>query len=168
MESESPKSTNARHYGVLKARLDKYLASGTASDVLIIKTHLICEYYLNQILILKDICTASQIEDLTFYKKLEKALDRSNKFEMETFIGLGQLNKLRNKVGHELEYALSESDLDKLGLFEGKEYLIKKYEFDSHEETLIYVLRSIGINMAVILQDVMEKEKAKLVVSKKT
>lgn len=48
------------HIKALKKKVDKFLSVEMPADVLIIKTHLISEYYLNQILVLRELVRAKK------------------------------------------------------------------------------------------------------------
>jgi len=148
-----------KHIRVLQDKIDKFLDKGKPSDILIIKSHLICEYYINQILILKEICNAKELFELKFSEKVTKALDNSK--EKQKIIGskINALNKLRNKVGHELEYVLSEADIDNLGYRDGKEYILDKYEHSNLEDLLRSVLKKIVIDLGLFLFDLVYEEK---------
>jgi len=158
-DQEKQKSELSKHLRVLKDKLVRFLSPQTPPDVLIIKSHLICEYYLNQILILKGICSADQINNLSFSEKNEKALDKNIIIEKSSYDALKILNKLRNKVGHELEYVLSESDVDSLGFIQGKEYILNKYDFETLAEQLRDTLTDVVINIAVRLFKLVEAQK---------
>ncbi len=140
-----------KHQRVLIEKIKSFLATEKPSDVLIIKAHLICEYYLNQILILKKLCTAKQISEKGFFEKCNLALDITKADENECRDSLLGLNKLRNKVGHELEYLLSETDVDSLGFLKGEVYILKKYDFDSLQELLRNTLIGIVIDLSLIV-----------------
>ena len=128
---------------------------------MIIKSHLLSEYYINQILILREICSVKDIETWTFHEKIEKALNLTNAEEKLIFDYNNRLNKLRNKVGHELEYSLSESDIDSLGYVQGKDYILNKYEIETDLERLRSMLNNIVINTALILINSIAEEKKK-------
>ncbi len=143
----------SKHVKMAKAKIVKFLPRESPSDVLIIKSHLICEYYINQILILKDICSAKQINKLTFYDKLQKSFNLDDKDQRKMFERIERLNKLRNKVGHELEYILSESDVDNLGYIVGKEYILEKYDFETLSDLLRNTLLLLVIDLSFFVYE---------------
>lgn len=160
MDSSKPKKTEStKHLEALNRKVGKFLAESNDSDILIIKAHLICEYYLNQILILKGLCEAKDINNMTFSEKNQKALSKTDKMESETYESLRALNRLRNRVGHELEYVISESDVDSLGLLKGKEYVLRKYDFESNEELLRDTLIAITVDVSYLLFEMVDAEK---------
>lgn len=162
-QTEEQKTEIDKHMRVLKEKLKRFFSEETPPDVLIIKSHLICEYYLNQILILKDKCNANQINRLSFYEKNDKAFDKDDKKQKTLFDLLRVLNKLRNKVGHELEYVLSESDVDSLGFLFGKEYVLEKYDFETLREQLRNTLMLMVIDVAFVVFDIVNHQKKKII-----
>lgn len=158
---ENPKTEIQKHYRALTDKLKRFLSKESPSDVLIIKAHLICEYYLNQILILKDLCTSRDLYKLTFHEKSEKALSKADKKENDSLEAIKKLNRLRNKIGHELEYSLSESDVDELGFLRGKDYVIEKYDFETLPDLLRNTLTVIVIDLSfLVFQLVVSQKKA--------
>ena len=162
--SEENKENNF-HVKNLLTKIKIFLSKEKPADILIIKAHLLCEYYVNQLLVLREICTAKELESLTFYEKIEKAFVLTDKKEKLTFDCVHRLNKLRNKVGHELEYSLSESDVDSLGYAQGKDYILNKYDVETNTERLHDVLTNIVIEIALLLINTVESEKKKKKIS---
>lgn len=103
----------------------KHLPSSLDTTSLLLKGHLLSEYHLGILLVLFG--ENHDILEKTFFEKINrcqvmKILDERN-------IGsLIRLNKLRNRMAHELEYVISESDVDFIGMIFGKEYVIEKLE----------------------------------------
>jgi hypothetical protein len=151
-----------RHIRVVRQKIDTYLSSSQSSDVLIIKAHLICEYYLNQILLVKEVCDSNEMRKLSFFEKSQKAFDLNNAREKLIYRKVKALNDIRNKTGHELEYTLTESDVDELGYVDGKEYVFKKYDFDEIEKTLHYILINTVLDISLFLFTLIKKEKTSL------
>lgn len=148
----SDKNEIKKHIAVFKGKVDKYLPSGLSADVLILRAHLICEYYLNQILILKHKVDAKKIDELRFFEKLDLAFDKSDTYEKNIFDRVNKLNKLRNRVGHELEYVLSEYDVDLIGFYNGEKYIAKKYDLSNDLNILLRdVLLEIIIDLSVVI-----------------
>lgn len=156
------KSEITKHIRVIKEKIERFLSEEKPADILIIKSHLICEYYLNQILIVKGISKAKEINKLSFFDKVNKALDMLDEEQKNIHEKLIELNKLRNKIGHELEYVLSESDVDNLGYLTGKEYILNKYDFDKLENLLRRTLVLIVIDVSMLLFQLVSKEKNKI------
>lgn len=149
----------SKHLKVLRDKLTRFLSPETPPDVLIIKAHLICEYYINQILILKELCSVREINKLGFYDKLKKVRENFGPEYNDNFNAAATLNKLRNKVGHELEYTLSESDVDELGFYRGKEYVLEKYDIQELNELLNNNLTFTVIGLSLIVFRLVETEK---------
>jgi hypothetical protein len=143
-----------KHYNELHAKITKHLNSAEP-DVLIIKTHLICEYYLSQLIALEN----GSFLKLNFPDKVSRAI----KHNEQTCEILRLLNTLRNKIGHELNYTLSESDIDSLGykLYSSQEYVIKKYDYENEVDLLRAVLIKIVIKLAVLVEIKVEELKPK-------
>lgn len=166
-ESKSEQVAKRKDFHVhnLVDKIDTFLSEGKPADVLIIKAHLLCEYYINHLLILNGICTAAALKSLPFSAKREKVkplFDFDNADHKKSFELLGRLNELRNKVGHELEYKLSESDVDNLGYMQGKQYILDKYDVETDTERLRNILTDLVINIALILINSVRKEKKKI------
>jgi hypothetical protein len=161
MEDNKPKAN--LHITDLIGKIDKFLSDEKPADILIIKAHLLCEYYVNQLLVFREKCSHQELESLTFNQKINKAFNLSDKKEKVSFDYTNKLNKLRNKVGHELEYSLSESDIDTLGYVQGKEYILNKYDHETDVERLRSILNTIVINVALLLINnvMVEKKKPK-------
>ena len=117
---ETTSSEIDKHIRVVRKQIDTYLADSQSSDILIIKTHLICEYYLNQIIIFKETVDYNEMKKMSFFQKNEKTFNLNNQLEKIIFLKLKALNDIRNKISHELEYRLTESDVDMLGYINGK------------------------------------------------
>ncbi|MES2416224.1 MAG: hypothetical protein V4504_00790 [Patescibacteria group bacterium] len=161
MENNKQKEKNFHITDLIK-KINKFLSEEKSADILIIKAHLLCEYYVNQILILREKCSHKEVESLTFKEKITKALDLNDTGEKLIFDYINKLNKLRNKVGHELEYTLSESDVDSLGYVQGKEYILNKFEHETDLERLRSVLNTIVIKTALLLINSVDLERKKI------
>ena len=112
---------------------------------IILRTHLLCEYYLDQILVAKISRGDSLIDDsrTTFAYKIQliKAfnfLENSQAYLLDSAAGL---NKVRNNCSHTLDYSVSESDVDKIGRPQGAGYLSQKINLgDDLKKLLINTL----------------------------
>lgn len=166
METEIQEKTKKDfHVDNLLKKVNIFLSEDKPADVLIIKAHLLCEYYINQLLILKEICSAKDIESQSFYQKMEKArtvFNFQDDLQKKAFEKIGRLNKLRNEVGHELNYALSESDVDALGYLDGKQYILDKYDVETDIERLRSILISVVVSIALLLMTIIKTEKQKI------
>lgn len=144
----------------LTDKIEKFLGKISSSDVLIIKAHLISEYYINQILILKQIMDPSGLDRKTFSHKIDLLFDPRNNTkptEMLLYDKAKKLNLLRNKVGHQLEFALSETDIDSIGFYFGKDYINQKYKITKHIDLLHHVLVNVVLEFGVKLNAIVTK-----------
>lgn len=135
-----------KHFTIAKDKISKFLQNKEA-DTLIIKGHLLCEYYFNQLLIL---LSEPNFIEKTWHEKKEK-LFQLQILEKDLHLLLNQLNKLRNVLGHELEYVLTESDVDRIGFLFGKGYIIDKYEITNKKKLLEKYISRIVIKVAMVL-----------------
>ena len=159
MTDEKQNTEIKKHIRVLTDKLKRFLPDDAPPDIQIVKAHLICEYYLNQILILKNFCSAAKLNQMSFYDKYDKVFDLNNKNQKQIFDSLKILNKIRNRVGHELEYTLSESDVDELGFVRGKEYILEKYDFEKLSDLLRNTLTLIVIDVGLFVFDLVSEQK---------
>lgn len=94
-----------------------------------LRAHLLAEYYLNHLLILKlGSDKFDEIENLGFHAKVHRL--RALKIEdLKNWVvsSLFKLNKIRNNLSHSLEYKINEADVDSLGFYFGKEYIYRKF-----------------------------------------
>ena len=70
--------------------------------------------------------------------------------------GAGQLNKLRNKLAHELDYEISIEDIDSIGIPLGKEY--SKFKIERGEDLKILLCTVIGFICSGLAHFVVEYE----------
>ncbi len=132
-------------------------------DLAIIKAHLVCEYYIDQFIILKkDDEDDIHLIELTFHNKITRFLNQNNPEEKKVFRKLNKLNKLRNSISHELDYIIRESDVDSIGVMVGKEYIFLKYKSQNNlEELLFYVLKDVISSISYLVYCYLEKSKIK-------
>ncbi len=173
MNEEEKEKTKSKDFHVdnLLKKIKNFLSSDKPADVLIIKAHLLCEYYMNHILILKEVCSAKDIESQSFFQKVEKIkgiLNFQDEIQVKTFQKISLLNKLRNKVGHELTYSLSESDVDALGYLEGRQYILDKYDVETDLERLRGILISTVVGIALVLMTMIRSTKRTIIDSNKS
>ena len=158
ISSEMEEEIN-KHRKALKEKIKKYLTPDKPVDVLIMKANLICEYYVNHILILKEKASAQEINELNFFVKINKAFNQQDDEQKKLRDRLVKLNNLRNRVGHELEYVLSEYDVDCLGYLTGKEYVLEKYNYEDKKQLLYITLLYIVIDVALFVTGLVTDEK---------
>jgi len=109
-----------------------------------LRTHLLAEYYLDQIIVVSlargDLLVN---QHLTFYNKMSvvKAIDVVDDRTMDA---LAALNNLRNRCAHDMDYQISETDVDKVGRPFGLQYTREKHK-DGHDLKFLLNLQLAGI-----------------------
>jgi hypothetical protein len=112
---------------------------------IILRTHLLCEYYLDQILIAKIPRGDCLIDDsrTTFSYKIQllksfNFLGSNQSYLLDSASGL---NRVRNDCSHTLDYFISESDIDRIGRPQGTKYLsLKKDNSEELKKLLVGTL----------------------------
>jgi len=120
----------------------KHLPVSENTLVLLLKGHLLIEYILNHLIILEKEGSAKLVEELGFAEKLE-IVEKEKILEGQKILPIKRLNKIRNKLSHELEYQITEADVDYLGFCLGKDYIHRKtrlLEDHSGDNLLRYLL----------------------------
>jgi len=111
---------------------------------MILKSHLLAEYYIDQFIALGiprgDIILN---KGFSFSQKLT-ILESLNIAEKNIIDSLGALNRLRNRCTHDMDYKISESDIDKIGFLQGKSYFNDK-EYLGYDQKNLLHLTLIGI-----------------------
>jgi hypothetical protein len=103
-------------------------------SIILLKGHLLIEYYLNYLIILTH-DQEKRVDNLSFYEKIE-ILENDKCIKTRNIIPcLRQLNNVRNNLSHELNYIVSESEIDSIGFLLGKKYIFKKFDIDCHNTT---------------------------------
>lgn len=147
---------------------EKFMAAaGSNLDevTMILRTHLLAEYYLNHIIMAQmargDILTESRI---SFSQKII-IVEALNVVRKKLIDSLKRLNKVRNDCTHSLDYKITESDVDKIGGPFGQDYLdIKKRHLRSTKELLHWTLALPIIHLQVatgkdLIKDDLKNEK---------
>lgn len=119
---------------------------------MILKCHLLAEYNLDQILILQ-VPRGDMIVDgrFQFSEKLTivEALDVLDK---ETVDSLRKLNAVRNSCSHELNYEVTDRDLDKIGSVFPEQYLVDKKKSGDDKKALLHrVLMEVMVGLALCI-----------------
>lgn len=107
------------------------------SVLVILRSHLLAEYYLDKIILLKLSRGDIIIENnFSFWQKLivVKSLGVLPDYLIDS---LKNLNKVRNDCSHVLEYKISERDIDRIGRPFTDEYLKLKSEHLDNIDTLL-------------------------------
>ena len=113
----------------------------------ILRAHLLTEYFLDQIIndTLPKGYILTEESKFTFSNKLliVKSLDIISN---EVIVAIKNLNRVRNSCSHQMDYNISEADIDLIGRPFGKKYSTKKNNVNHEEENdllevvLIYIL----------------------------
>ena len=107
--------------------------------LMVLKALLLAEYYIDQIISLEiprgDILLDN---NFTFSQKLiiVKAL---NIMDNGLWDSINALNKLRNRGAHDMEYKISETDIDKIGFPQGKAYTELKEKQTLDKKSLLHL-----------------------------
>ncbi len=133
---------------VLFEDFSKHIEQEKEPFVILLKGHLLLEYYLNQIVLLyvKD---ARDVEKKGFFGKVSM-LESTDKqlFKQEIFDSLKRLNELRNRLSHSLNFKITESEIDMVGFCFGKSYVLTKYKNPKNKEFLLkWVLKEMAKNV---------------------
>jgi hypothetical protein len=105
------------------AVIDQYINQQSDDLVLILRVHLLIEHYIEEIIRLSVKRSDYIIDDgrVTFYHKL--CFLQSLDVIPENYIAsILKLNKIRNNYSHELNYKISERDIDLIGIPLGEQY----------------------------------------------
>ena len=134
------------YLGVLSRKVDLLEGCRGSLELLILKGHLVIEYFLNEI-INTSIPYGQKylIDNLNFSKKIN-LVKRSNFIQEDAVLFIIELNKIRNKCAHRLDYVVSDDDLDILGSTVSSDY-VKIKVLNNKEDTLINLLNSIILNL---------------------
>jgi len=130
---------------VLIRDFSQHIEKETEPFVILLKGHLLLEYYLNQVILLST-TGVKNVERKGFYEKvfLVETTDK-NIFKTKTFNSLKKLNELRNRLSHTLNFKITPSEIDPVGFCFEKEYVLKKYNNPDDEAFLLkWVLMKIA------------------------
>ena len=146
---------------------DEHTKSISNLEYMALKGHLLIEYYLNLLLVLKsNPDELKNIEDISFFQKVFKLKDlKLNNLKPWVVDSLFKLNKIRNNLSHSLDYKISETDIDSLGFNLGKKYIHRKLSIEkiSNMQNLLWVLRVLVLELykpiaTEIIMESIEKE----------
>lgn len=123
---------------------DKFIkAAGVNLDeiTMILRSHLLVEYYLDHIII--NSLTRGDIlleRNFSFSQKLS-VLESIQCISSSLLDSVKNLNSIRNNCSHSLDYQITELDVDKIGRPQGRDYLkIKKDHSNTIKELLHWTL----------------------------
>jgi hypothetical protein len=125
----------------------------TDISVILLKGHLLIEYYLDQIILLF-FDKEKDLRKLSFFEKIRiveerKIFDKTGWVVDNIIKKLYAINNVRNNLAHDLGFTITESELDSIGYTFGREYVLKKFA-DSNDDKpqlnniLIWMIRKIS------------------------
>lgn len=135
-----------------KIGYDKFIkAAGDGDSVsMVLRCHLLAEYYLDHLII--SILPRGDIlldQKFSFIQKVF-IVDALNILSRETIDSIKALNSIRNHCSHDIDYKITESDIDKIGRPYGKKYTKNKREHvHDLDELLHWTLADPIINLEV-------------------
>jgi len=145
---------------------DKYIPVKEDDTLILLKAHLLAEYYINQLIILfYEADGYKKVED-DFSEKIKYIENIRNTKDKQILKGseikaIRRLNNTRNKLSHEIEYNISEADVDLMGFCFGSRYIHQKFKRKNLKISLLWVLQQI-INVVlytkVITKILMDEE----------
>lgn len=161
-----------QQYKFLLEYFNRHIPLSTDLEYTALRTHLLVEYYLNHLLIIKlGADKFDEIENLGFHAKIHrlKAL-KIEELENWMISVLFKLNKIRNNLSHSLEYKISEADIDSLGFYFGKDYIYRKFSRgknslkDNFRWILVLVISELYRPIAVemVMESIRRKERSTL------
>lgn len=143
----------AMHHREFFDKIRTHLPPELTEEILVLRSHLITEYYLNSLLALTLPVREGyrfSSDRVRFSDKIKKVLElellQPNEIE-----AISRLNKLRNKFAHDINYKVSEADLDFIGFCFGKSYMTDKYspKDDGGDKDLKYRLRILLLDVVI-------------------
>ncbi len=138
------------------------------SNVLL-KGHLLVENLLQETLASLDL--KGGINRISFYEKVKRLYEfKTNEPIMQSNIKdispvLFALNETRNNLAHNLDFQVSESDVNRIGLNIGSEFVLQKYKtgYSNTRENLLfclkYIVHKVGLIMFLRIEELKDKTK---------
>lgn len=165
MEAEEktgePKVSNEFKHLIIKLTNDfkNHVSSQSDLSVVLLKGHLLIEYFLNQLIIINDLQT--NVSTAGFKQKIDELKSKSI-IDQTLCKHLERLNKTRNDMAHTISFELNESNIDSLGYTFGKEYVLKKYEIgpENLKDQLVWILDEILVQVVILIHLKIKKIKA--------
>jgi hypothetical protein len=141
-------STKEKEHRVAFDKFQLAMKKKSTDVTRLLNGHLLAEYYLEQIII-NELARGDRLLDegnLQFWNKLllVKSFDI---LDDELITSLKNLNTVRNATSHEIDYKITETDIDKIGRSFGKQYArVKRDELsvDWLKYTLMLVLSKLS------------------------
>lgn len=155
---------------LIKISLDDFnhhIAKETDLSIILIRGHLLVEYYLS-LLILLEYDKTERIDRLGFFYKIKKMENAQTiKLSQNVIQSLYKLNDLRNNLAHNLEFKISIPDIDTIGFSFGREYVLSKYKSTmSEKDLLMWVINKITGDIFYYIYAEVAKDKNMLPIPK--
>lgn len=130
---------------------------------LLLKGHLLIENILQETLAVFDCQKTGRIDRISFHEKtnfLKNLQEYKDEIKGVSPL-LYSLNEVRNDLAHNLDFKISESDVNKIGINLGSKYIIKKYEIGHKnvKEILLFCLNEIVYLLGFIIYSKMKQIK---------
>lgn len=99
-------------------KINKKLSSYSPEITTLIQVHLFVESYIDKYLLYFFKNGEKIVKEISFFNKLI-ILESTGSIDMELIRVIKELNKLRNKVAHNLDYRITQDDIDALYIGKG-------------------------------------------------
>ncbi|MBP6859089.1 MAG: hypothetical protein KBC69_00485 [Candidatus Magasanikbacteria bacterium] len=144
------------------AKFSKEVAKEKDLAIILLKGHLLIEYYLNHVILYWD--DKARVDGKSFFEKVN-LIESKKIFQDNTTVSLHALNKVRNDLSHKLDFSISESEIDRIGFHLGKIYIVEKFKNNPENENylqrlLMLVLIKLLTKVCLPLFVKMEEEKS--------
>ena len=146
------KKSIAEQINTVGENFKKHVSHEKDDEVVVLKSHLLVEYYLNHILVVFLPNGHKLAKELTFAEKVEaiaKDPNASEDIDPEIFPSIKALNRVRNEMSHELSFQLTEAQVDLIGFPLGERYVIKKIKDNLPTPKARFIVLMIEIIMGV-------------------
>ena len=145
--SKKRKELETQVQRMFRQQLDDYedtVGNEEDTSVILLKGHLLVEYYLEQLMILSA-DSLGQYSRMGFSQKVEHLRTRAFKDYPRLVAILKSLNSTRNNMAHNVRYVVSRGEIDSIGNILGKEYILELYRHDSFNDVtmLKWLIRNI-------------------------
>lgn len=150
----------------IKADFNERVESEENSSNVLLKGHLLIENILEECLAVFDQINIKNRHQ-GFYVKTKILSEITSKDEeienaRRTIVPmLFSLNEIRNNLAHDLNFNISEADINKIGVNLGSEYIIRKYDLGHKKvrENLLFLLNNMVHKLGFIIFAKMEEIK---------
>ena len=165
--AEAPDKQNPHLDNILKkvvGDFDKRVKAESDISNVLLKGHLLIESLLLEVLAVLNVNEVRRITRLSFHEKV-KCLDDQRQSEdlkdssiikqtiHELAPALFALNDVRNNLSHRIDFQVTESDVDRIGVNSGSAFILQKYESGHSRvrENLLFCLNRIEERLGLII-----------------